>query len=71
MTNNFTMNDIVKILNSLQLYTIESGQHFQLGHTVVKSKDGDFVYSDDLASAFGLSVEYDNGHLKFVNRKKP
>ena len=68
MNNNFTISDIVKILNSLQLVDVDSGSDFQLGHTIVKSKDGEFVYTDDIASAFGLDLRYVDGGLKFVEK---
>ena len=68
MNNNFTISDIVKILNSLQRVDVDSGSDFQLGHTIVKSKDGEFVYTDDIASAFGLDLRYVDGKLKFVEK---
>lgn len=68
MNNNFTISDIVKILNSLQRVDVDSGSDFQLGHTIVKSKDGELVYSDDIALAFGLDLRYVDGNLKFVEK---
>ena len=67
MNNTFSINDIIKILNSLPLYNVYSVD-FQLGHTIEKSKDGELVFSDDLASAFGLDLQYVDGNLKFVEK---
>lgn len=60
MNNTFSINDLVKILNSLQLRDVsDSG-------SVVKSRDGDLIYTDEIAEAFGLNLQYADGNLKFV-----
>ncbi len=66
MNNNFTISDILKILNSVQLYDVDTD--YQVGHNMVSSKHGDLVFADDIASAFGVDFRYVDGGLKFVEK---
>lgn len=67
MNNNFTISDIVKILNSVKLWDVDTDH--QIGYNMISSKHGDLIFADDIASAFGVDFRYVDGGLQFVEKK--
>lgn len=68
MHKTFTIQEIISILNSVQLQDIESGKYLQIGHCVVPSNDGEMLYANEVAKAFGVDFEYIKGKLCFAEK---